>query len=104
MARCFVEGLPAGRSEGVEVKNENRQKLHKAPESSNVPLSVLFIRNANHSVFILAFFLYMPMQLPTSLQLSPSHKTHPSIFTLAFPANVHLWVFLEGKMEGRLRT
>ena len=33
----------------------------------------------------------------------PHHKTQPFIFTLAFPAVVHLWVVLEGKMEGRAK-
>jgi len=32
------------------------------------------------------------------------HKTYSFIFTLTFPALVHLWVVLEGKVKGRLRT
>ena len=40
---------------------------------------------------------------PAALPLFfPQHKTQPFIFTLAFPAFVHLWVVLEGKVGGRL--
>ena len=42
------------------------------------------------------------LQLVLLLFFFPHHKTQPFIFTLAFPAFMHLWVVLEGKVRGRL--
>ena len=51
---------------------------------------------------VLASVARKNLQLAPLLIFSPHHKTQPFIFTPAFPALVHLWVVLEGKVRGRL--
>ena len=56
----------------------------------------------NYTKMVLAYVAQKNLQ-PAALPLFfPYHKTEPFIFTLAFPAFMHLWVVLEGKVGGRL--